>query len=377
MNVYRTLAVARKEARQIWRDSRSLNLALGIPVMLMILFGYALSLDVDDIPTAVWDQDRSPLSRELIDRLTSSGYFRVALQTDSYDKIVRAVDRNAVSIGIIIPFEFSRNLKKGRTAKVQAIVDGSDSTRAGIAITYVEAIIGIFDADFQKTELIRQSVESRVSPPVDPRIRLVYNPELKSRNNIIPGLIAIIMMVMAALLTSLTVVRERETGTMEQLISTPIKPSELIVGKLIPYFVLGYVDLIMVYLMGQYIFQVPFRGSLLILFLVASVFLMSAMSLGFLISVIARNQLFATQLALLGTFLPTFLLSGFVFPIGNMPYLLQMITYVIPARHFITVLRALYLKAAGPEAIAVPAMMLVILTFFITLVAVRKLGKQL
>lgn len=377
MNVYRTLAVARKEARQIWRDSRSLNLALGIPVMLMILFGYALSLDVDDIPTAVWDQDRSPLSRELIDRLTSSGYFRVALQTDSYDKIVRAVDRNAVSIGIIIPFEFSRNLKKGRTAKVQAIVDGSDSTRAGIAITYVEAIIGIFDADFQKTELIRQSVESRVSPPVDPRIRLVYNPELKSRNNIIPGLIAIIMMVMAALLTSLTVVRERETGTMEQLISTPIKPSELIVGKLVPYFVLGYVDLIMVYLMGQYIFQVPFRGSLLILFLVASVFLMSAMSLGFLISVIARNQLFATQLALLGTFLPTFLLSGFVFPIGNMPYLLQMITYVIPARHFITVLRALYLKAAGPEAIAVPAMMLVILTFFITLVAVRKLGKQL
>ena len=377
MNVYRTLAVARKEARQIWRDSRSLNLALGIPVMLMILFGYALSLDVDDIPTAVWDQDRSALSRELIDRLTSSGYFRVALQTDSYDKIVRAVDRNAVSIGIIIPFEFSRNLKKGRTAKVQAIVDGSDSTRAGIAITYVEAIIGIFDADFQKTELIRQSVESRVSPPVDPRIRLVYNPELKSRNNIIPGLIAIIMMVMAALLTSLTVVRERETGTMEQLISTPIKPSELIVGKLVPYFVLGYVDLIMVYLMGQYIFQVPFRGSLLILFLVASVFLMSAMSLGFLISVIARNQLFATQLALLGTFLPTFLLSGFVFPIGNMPYLLQMITYVIPARHFITVLRALYLKAAGPEAIAVPAMMLVILTFFITLVAVRKLGKQL
>jgi len=377
MNIYRTLAVARKEARQIWRDSRSLNLALGIPVMLMILFGYALSLDVDDIPTAVWDQDRSPLSRELIDRLTSSGYFRVALRTDSYDKIVSAVDRNVVSIGIIIPFEFSRNLKKGRPAKVQAIVDGSDSTRAGIAITYVEAVIGILDADFQKTELVRQCVESRVSPPVDPRIRLVYNPELKSRNNIIPGLIAIIMMVMAALLTALTVVRERETGTMEQLISTPIKPNEMIVGKLIPYFVLGYVDLVMVYLMGQYVFRVPFRGSLLILFLVASVFLMSAMSLGFLISVIARNQFFATQLALLGTFLPTFLLSGFVFPIGNMPYLLQLITYVVPARHFITILRALYLKAAGLEAIAFPALMLVILMFFTTLVAVRKLRKQL
>lgn len=359
------------------RDSRSLYLALGIPVMLMFLFGYALSLDVDDIPIAVWDQDRTPESRELIDRLTSSGYFRQAMTTNSYQAIVRAVDRNEVSVGIVIPFEFSRNLKKGRPSKVQAIVDGSDSTRAGIAITYIEAVVGTYDSDLQKAELVRQAVEVRIHPPVEPRIRLVYNPELKSRNNIIPGLIAIIMMVIAALLTSLTVVRERETGTMEQLISTPVKPNELIVGKLIPYFALGYVDLVMVYVMGEYVFQVPLRGSLLLMFLLSSVFLVSAMSLGFLISVIAKNQFFATQLALLGTFLPTFILSGFVFPIANMPTVLQLITYVIPARHFITVLRAIYLKGAGIEAIAVPAAMLTILALFITTVAVRKLGKKL
>ncbi len=203
----------------------------------------------------------------------------------------------------------------------------------------------------------------------------MYNPELKSRNNIIPGLIAIIMMVIAALLTSLTIVRERETGTMEQLISTPVKPYKLIVGKLIPYFALGYVDLLMVYLMGQYVFEVPFRGSLLLMFLVSSLFLIGALSIGFLISVVASNQFFATQLALLGTFLPSFLLSGFVFPVSNMPAVLQAITYVIPARHFVTVLRAIYLKGVGLEAIAIPVLMLLIFAFLITFAATRKLKK--
>ena len=377
MNIHRTFAVARKEARQIVRDSRSLYLALGIPVMLMILFGYALSLDVDKIPLAVWDQDRSSQSRELIDRLTSSGYFTLVLSPESYKPIIQAVDKTDVNVGVVIPWDFSRNLKKGKTTRIQAIVDGSDSTRAGLAIVYLETIMATFDEDFRKKALVRQAVAHRVILPVEPRIRLLYNPELKSRSNIIPGLIAIIMMVIAALLTSLTIVRERETGTMEQLISTPVKSNELIVGKLIPYFALGYVDLLMVYLMGQYVFDVPLRGSLLLMFLVSSLFLIGAMSLGFLISVIATNQFFATQLALLGTFLPSFLLSGFVFPISNMPDALQVITYVIPARHFVTVLRAIYLKGVGIEAIAVPVAMLAIFALFMTTVATRKLRKTL
>jgi len=345
--------------------------------MLMVLFGYALSLDVDNIPLGVWDQDGSQQSRELLDQLTSSGYFRTEFRTDSYDKIVSAIDRNQISIGLIIPFDFSRNLKQGRVSKVQAVVDGSDSTRAGISMGYLETIIALFEDDFRKTALTRQSVQARIVPPMDARIRILYNPELQSRNNIIPGLIAIIMMVIAALLTSLTIVRERETGTLEQLISTPIKSNELIVGKLIPYFSLAYVDLIMVYLMGEYIFRVPFRGSLLLMFLVSSLFLVGAMSLGFLISVIARNQFFATQLALLGTFLPAFLLSGFVFPIGNMPELLQGITYIVPARHLIIILRAIYLKGAGMEIIAGPVLMLALFGFLVTVVATRKLRKRI
>jgi ABC-2 type transport system permease protein len=377
MNFSRILAVSRKEARQIIRDTRALYLALGIPVMLMILFGYALSLDVDDIPLGVWDQDGSPQSRDLIDRMTSSGYFRLEFKTNSYEKIREAVDNNYVTIGLIIPHDFSRKLKKGRNTTVQAVVDGSDSTRAGLCIAYIETIIATFDADFRQAALVWQAVERRVKVPLEPRIRLLYNPELVSRNNIIPGLIAIIMMVVASLLTSLTIVRERETGTMEQLISTPVKPRELIVGKLIPYFVLGYVDLIMVYLMGRYVFGVPFRGSLLIMFFISGVFLMGALSLGFLISVIASNQFFATQLALLGTFLPTFLLSGFVFPVANMPWILQMLTYAVPARPFITILRTIFLKGAGFGAIAVPTLILVIFAFILTTLAAGKLEKKI
>ncbi|MFH1114514.1 MAG: ABC transporter permease [Pseudomonadota bacterium] len=377
MNIFRTLAVSRKEARQILRDARSLYLALGIPVMLMLLFGYALSLDVDNIPLAVWDQARTVQSRSVVSDMTSSGYFRPVLYADSYREIVAAIDRGKVSVGIVIPYDFSRKIKAGSTASVQALVDGSDSTRAGLAMVYLETILSIFEADLQQRELVRQAVQSRINPPLEPRVRLLYNPELISRNNIIPGLIAIIMMVIAALLTSLTVVRERETGTMEQLISTPLKAEELIVGKLIPYFVLGYVDLLMVYLMGVYVFGVPFRGSLLIMFFVAGIFLVGALSLGFLISVVAASQFLATQIALLGTFLPAFLLSGFVFPITNMPHLLQSITYVVPARHFVTILRAIFLKGAGPAAIAVPTLALVVLGFLITFAAVKKLGKRL
>jgi ABC-2 type transport system permease protein len=377
MDIYRTVAVARKEARQIVRDSRALYLALGIPVLLMILFGYALSLDVDNIPYAIWDQDRSPQSREFLDRMTSSGYFRLLMQTDSYREIVEAVNTGAVNVGLVIPYNFSSNLKGGKSTSVQALVDGSDSTRAGLAIVYLETIVTVFETDFKLKALVRQSVESRVKPPVEQRIKLLYNPELVSRNNIIPGLIAIIMMVIAALLTSLTVVRERETGTMEQLISTPVQANELIIGKLIPYFVLGYADLLMVYFMGVYIFGVPFRGSLLLMFFCTSIFLVGALSVGFLVSVMASNQFLATQVALLGTFLPAFLLSGFVFPISDMPYWLQLFTYIVPARHLVTILRAIFLKGAGIEAIAVPLVTLVVFAVFITFVATRKLKKSL
>ncbi len=263
-------------------------------------------------------------------------------KANSREPMVKSIDSNDVSVGIVIPWDFSSKIKKGRPTSVQAIVDGSDSTRAGLAIVYLETIIETFNADHQRKALVRQAVEHRITTPWNPGYGCSTILKLKSRNNIIPGLIAIIMMVIAALLTSLTLVRERETGTMEQLISTPVKPNELIVGKLIPYFALGYIDLVMVYLMGEYIFNVPFRGSLLLMFFLAGLFLVGALSIGFLISAVASNQYLGHADGTFGTFLPSFLLSGFVFPVANMPYALQIITYIVPARHFVTVLRAIY-----------------------------------
>ena len=376
MDLFRVLAVARKETWHLIRDTRSLYLALGIPVMLLTLFGYALSLDVDDIPLAVWDQARTPQSREFIDRLTSSGYFQLKLYVDSYRPIVQAIDRRIVTVGVTIPREFSRDLYKPKGTTVQAILDASDSSRAGIAIGYIQTIAGIYLMNLRLSELRRQAIP-KLEIPLEARITLLYNPELKSRINIIPGLVAVIMMVIAALLTSQTVVREWETGTMEQLISTPVKGVELIVGKLVPYFVLGYIDLVIVYLMSQYVFDVPFRGSVVLMFLLSALFLVGSLSLGVLISVIAKTQVFATQFALLGSFFPSFLISNFVFPVENMPYVIQLFSYLVPARYYIEILRGIYLKGVGIEILAAPVVMLALFGFFTALIASRQLAKKM
>ncbi len=376
MNIHRTFAIARKEAIHILRDTRSLYLALGIPAILLTLFGYALSLDVDNIPLAVWDRNRTPESREYIDRMTASGYFHIVLYANSYEKIVAAIDRREATVGLVLPADFARDAMREQGAEVQALIDGSDSTRANIAMTYIDTITAMYLDDLRRESLNQQAV-IKLEIPVEPRVRILYNPELESRINIIPGLIAIIMMVIAALLTSLTIVRERETGTMEQLISTPVKARELVVGKLIPYFALGYVDLVMVYLMSQYVFQVPFRGNLALMFLLSALFLAGSLSLGLLISAVAETQLFATQFALLGTFLPSFIMSGFVFPISNMPDVIQLFSYIVPARYYITILRGIYLKGVGVEILAAPIGMLLIFGLITTIVASNKLGKKL
>lgn len=376
LSANRILAIARKETIHLTRDRRSLYLALGIPVTLLILFGYALSLDVDDIPLAVWDRERSPTSREFIDRMTSSGYFTLTLYASSYEEMVEAIDQAEVMMAVTVPSDFSAELLSAGNTSLQALVDASDSTRAGIAVNYFEVIASTFRQDLLERALNRQSV-TRLREPLEARVRLLYNPELKSRINIIPGLIAIIMMVIAALLTSQTIVRERETGTMEQLVSTPVKPQELVLGKLIPYFALGYIDLVIVYLMSQYVFDVPFRGSLALMFLLSGLFLIGALSLGLLISAAADTLLFATQFALLGTFLPAFILSGFVFPIMNMPEVVQGISYLIPARYYITILRGIYLKGVGLEILAFQVAMLLLFGLVIATLAGQKLSKKL
>lgn len=376
MNLRRLWAIARKEFLHIVRDPRSLGMAIAIPMLMLFLYGYALTLDVDRVPTVVWDQSETALSRNLIARFDGSPYFSVVEYVSGYDQIQRAIDTRRALVGLVIGREFAQQLDAGRDAPVQMIVDGSDSNTATIAIGYAEVIAEVFSQEQVAEQIARSGIETpRV--PVEVRPRVWFNAELQSKNFIIPGLIAVIMMVIAALLTSLTVAREWERGTMEQLISTPVKETELILGKILPYFALGMLDMLLAVLMGEFLFQVPLRGNVALLFGLASVFLAGVLALGVLISVVTKSQLLASQLAMVLTFLPAFLLSGFIFSIANMPRVIQGVTYLVPARYFVAILKGIYLKGVGLEVLGGQALLLAVFGLAATLLAVARFKKKL
>jgi ABC-2 type transport system permease protein len=368
--------MARKEALHVLRDPLSLLMAIGTPVLLLTLFGFALTLDVDHVPLAVWDQSHTERSRDFLSRFGGSRYFAVRTRVDNYADLVRAIDTREVMMGLVIPRDFAQQLDAGRDAPVQLLVDGTDSNTATIAIGYAEVIVEIYALDLTVEQNQRHG-GPKVTIPVDVRPRVWFNEELESRNYIIPGLIAVIMMVIAAMLTSLTVAREWERGTMEQLISTPVKPGELILGKLLPYFAIGIFDVVLAVLMGEFVFQVPLRGNLALLFGTAVIFLVGALAMGILISIITKSQLLSSQVATVATFLPAFLLSGFIFTIANMPRAIQIVTYVVPARYFVAILKGIYLKGIGLEILAGQVGLLIVYAAVMVLLARIKLKKTL
>lgn len=375
MNWRRIAAVTRKELLHIVRDPRSLGMALAVPLVMLLLFGVALTLDVDRIPTLVYDADRSPQSRELIARFDGSRFFDITGYTVLYEEIERRVDAGAVLMGLVIPPDFSRELLAGRRARVQILLDGSDSNTASIALGYVNALLGAYELDI-RAEAQRRRLGRVVKPPAEARLRVWYNTELKSKNYIVPGLIAVILMIIAALLTSLTIAREWETGTMEQLLSTPLRPAEIVLGKMLAYFGVGAADTLTAILAGVFIFGVPFRGSLLLLGASCGVFLAGALFWGILISAVARSQLLAYQMGMITSFLPAFLLSGFVFAIETMPRPIQVITHIVPARYFITLLRGTFLKGVGLEVLAPELAFLLAYGALVFLVATRKMRQK-
>ena len=376
MKLLRVRAIAKKESIHILRDPRSLGMAIAIPMLLLLLFGYALSLDVDNVPTVVWDQNHSQQSRELISRLGGSRYFSLVDSVNSYPEIERAIDSGSALLAVIIPAEFAGRIESNRPTPVQAIVDGSDPNTATIAMGYLDVVMFSYSQDVA-LHAVRQIRGRTVALPVDLRARVWFNADLKSQNYIIPGLIAVIMMVIAALLTSLTVAREWEQGTMEQLIATPVKGNELILGKLLPYFAIGLLDVALAVLMGEFLFDVPLRGSVALLFVMAAIFLAGALSLGMLISILTRNQLLASQLAMVLTFLPSFLLSGFMYAIANMPLPVQVISHLVPASYFVTMLKGIYLKGVGLEVLALEAVLLTLFGIALVLLANKRFQKRL
>lgn len=368
MKLLRIKAIAKKELIQIRRDPLSLAMAFLMPVLLLLIFGYAITLDVNNLKTIVYDADKSSLSRELISELTASGYFTIVRYAEQGKEIDHYIDAGKARVAVWIPYDFSKNIRTGRPAPLQLILDGSDSNTATIALGYLTAL----------TDRYAQRLGGKkIVPLIDPRVRVWYNPELVSRNYIIPGLIAVIMAVIAALLTSLTIAREWERGTMEQLISTPVKTPELIIGKLIPYFLIGFIDVVLSVLMATLLFGVPLKGNIALLAVISSVFLIGGMSLGILISVVTKSQLVASQISMVVTFLPAFLLSGFMFAIANMPPPLQIMTRIIPARYFVSVLKGIFLKGNPLRIIVVDAVFLLVFALIVFAVANKKFRKQI
>jgi ABC-2 type transport system permease protein len=375
MNFVRYRAVARKELLHIVRDPRSLGLALAVPLMMLLLFGWALTLDVDRIPTYVHDWDGTPESRAMIDQFRGSRYFDIQRYVHSYQPVDKDVDRSRILMAITVPKNFARDLLEGRQANIQVLLDGSDSNTASIALGYAQAVVSTYAAELRSNAQVRLG-GGKLKTPVDAQIRVLYNSDLESKNFIVPGLIAVTMMIIAALLTSLTIAREWETGTMEQLLSTPLRPAEIVLGKLSAFFLLGVIDMMLCVVVGVFLFGVPFRGSVWFLLLTTFLFLFGALCWGMMISAVARSQLLAYQMGLLSSFLPAFLLSGFIYSIENMPKVIQAVTYIVPARYFVTILKGVFLKGTGIRVLATETLFLFAYALLVFVIAVRKMRQK-
>ena len=361
MNPLRIKALIRKEIYHLIRDYRSLYLAFAIPLILIILFGYALSLDVDNVETIVVDYDKSELSRDFISKLDASLYFHVSERLPQTKDAIDYLDHDRAKVAIVIPPNFMKSIGADRETPLQILIEGSDPNFAGIIRGYLTAFTEQYNQKLLLSFLNRQGME-KISPPVDGRIRIWFNEDLESHNFIIPGIIAIIIMIVGALLTSLIIAREYENGTMETIKSMPVRAGELLLGKALPYFFIGLTDVLLAILLGQLLFGVVMKGSFWLMMAATSLYLGVALSLGLLISTVTKSQLMANQIAIMITYLPSVLLSNFVFPIVNMPNILQFITYIVPARYYIDILGGIYLRNTG-FAYLWPSMLVLTLMF--------------
>lgn len=376
MSFIRFLAVAKKEIVQVLRDSRSLIIVLTMPVILVLLFGYGVNLDLKHLPIYVYDRDGSQQSQDLLKRFQSNDYFEIERVVNNYSELTRAIDDGHAKMGIVIPWNFSQRLRDGRPAQVQALVDGTDDNTANVLIGYAQAVVQGYSSDVQLSWLRDQGRIAQPAP-VGVQTRTWYNEDLESSAFIIPGVLALVMSVIGAFLTSLTIAREWERGTMEQLISTPVTPLEIMFGKLVPYFAIGMIDVLVCAVIALYWFQVPFRGSFMTLLLSSTMFMIVVLSMGFFISVIAKNQLAASQIALLATFLPAFLLSGFLYAIEQMPVVLQWFTRILPARYYVSLLKKIFLKGSPVALLYADLVPLAIFAMVLALLATHSFQKRL
>jgi len=375
-SIIRLFAIADKEWLQIRRDKRSLILSLIAPLILILLFGFALTMDVKHVKTVIFDQSRSASSRAFIEGFSHTEYIDITAYADDYDTIDRYIDSGKCTMAVVIPADFEKRVRTGRSVPVQLIVDGSDSTSATVATGYMKAITTSYNIEMKMSGL-KKAGFPEITPPVDIRSRIWYNPELESRNFIIPGLIVIILAIISALIASLTISREWERGTMETLITTPVRGWELVFGKLIPYLFIGLFDVVITVCAGYFVFKVPMRGSFIEFYLLALLFLIGTSGLGILISAATRMQVLSVQFAMVATYLPSFILSGFIFPVNNMPLLVQGVTYVVPAKYLIVIVKGIALKGIGIAMLRMQILFLFIYAALVLIIAVKKMSLTL
>ena len=376
MNLNRVLAITRKEVVQIRRDPRSLAIVFLMPVMLMVLMGYGISLDQKNVPVCIFDRDGSQQSEDLLKHFQASQYFHIAMVNPDYRSLTAAIDDGHCSLGVVIPNDFAEQLRKGGTVDVQGVVDATDDNTANLIFGYAEAVLAGYSTDVQ-LEYFRANGQIEMNPPIALEARTWFNEDLDSSNFIVPGVVVLVMVVIGTFLTSLTIAREWERGTMEQLISTPVTPFEVTLGKLIPYFVLGLLDTAFCEGIAVWWFGVPFRGSMWLMLLATSLFLAVVLLLGYWISAATKSQLAASQISLVTSFLPAFLLSGFVFPIDQMPLVIRAITLVIPARYYLSLVKVIFLKGTGLGPLLPQLFALTVFAAILATLALRSFRKSL
>ncbi len=347
------------------------------PIIQLLILGYAATLDVRDIPMVVCDQDNSSASRDLLRSFSSSGYFTEVGSVAQPDEVDRYVDDGDASVAIVVPPDFGHKLASGESAPLQVIADGSESNSAGIGMSYVTLIVGKYSENIVIQSLVKRGLASAIPGRVQAETRVWFNPELKSRNFMVPGVLALLLMVMTMILTSLAIVKEKETGKMEQLVVTPIRPYELMIGKLTPFLVIGIVDVVLVVLFTNIFFDLPVKGSFWLLLGLCMIFLMTTLGIGLFVSTISRTQQQAMLTAIFFFMLPMIFFSGFVFPIQNMPQVIQYITYIIPLRYFFVIVRGLFLKGVGMETLWDQALALLAFGVIILSLSVLRFKKRL
>ncbi|MBN2041312.1 MAG: ABC transporter permease [Spirochaetes bacterium] len=380
MKIYRSLVritvIADKEWIQIRRDTRSLIFALIAPFALILLFGYALTMDVKNVSMAVYDQDRTTTSRQFLEKFSHTDYLHIYDYVSDYSEIDRLIDKEDIKLAVVIPDGFEKRFKSGKKTDIQLLADGSDSTSATVAIGYVKAIIANYNIEVKVNELKRIGI-SETKVPVETENRIWFNPELLSKNFIIPGLIVIMLSVISALIASLTISREWERGTMETLITTPLRSYELVLGKLIPYIFIGVFGIIIMLLAGFFIFDVPFKGSLIELIILGVLFLIGTTSLGMMISSVTRVQVLSVQLSMVITYMPAFILSDFIFPVANMPLIIQVISYIVPAKYLIIIFRGIILKGISYSLLWTQIVFLAAFALIMITISIKKITLRL